>query len=232
MTAFFPIKKSAVPEEISARLLALIRERHLKPGDKLPPERELAAAMQVSRPSLREALAALAMMNVFETRQGDGTYVTSLDPDLLVEPLDFALSLDDSLILHLFEVRRILEVAIARLAAERITPGQVAVLEDMVAASVAAADDATLFLEVDLVLHNLIADAAANPLLKRIMASLGRLGLASRARTGAAPAVRLASVGDHQVIVAALKAHDPQAAAQAMLTHLDHVESALRQNDR
>lgn len=231
MTAFIPIKKSAVPEEISARLLALIRERHLRPGDKLPPERELAAAMQVSRPSLREALAALAMMNVIETRQGDGTYVTSLNPDLLVEPLDFALSLDDSLFLYLFEVRRILEVAIARLAAERISRSQVAVLEDLVAASVEAADDAALFLEVDLALHNLIADASANPLLKRIMTSLGRLGSVSRARTGAEPAVRLASVGDHRLIVAALKAHDPQAAAQAMLTHLDHVESTLH-NDR
>ncbi len=228
--SFVPIKRSAVPEEIAARLLDLIRERQLRPGDKLPPERDLAATMQVSRPSLREALAALAMMNVIETRQGDGTYVTSLDPDLLVEPLDFALSLDDTLILHLFEVRRILEVAIARLAAERITPDQAAVLAELVDLAPSVEPDAEAFLALDLRLHSLIAEAAGNPLLRRIMASLGRLGLASRTRTGASAWVRATSVGDHRAIVAALQAHDPQAAAEAMLIHLDHVESTLRSN--
>ncbi|MCB0245489.1 MAG: FadR family transcriptional regulator, partial [Anaerolineae bacterium] len=76
MATFEPVRKSAIAEEISARLLSLIQEKQLKPGDKLPPERELAATMQVSRPSLREALRALSMMNVVEIRQGDGTYVT------------------------------------------------------------------------------------------------------------------------------------------------------------
>ncbi|MEZ4768608.1 MAG: GntR family transcriptional regulator [Caldilineales bacterium] len=119
MATFEPVRKSAIAEEISARLLTLIQEKQLKPGDKLPPERELAATMQVSRPSLREALRALALMNVLEIRQGDGAYVTSLEPDLLVEHLDFVISLDDSTIHHLFEVRRILETGIAQLAAQR-----------------------------------------------------------------------------------------------------------------
>ncbi|MCB0176501.1 MAG: FadR family transcriptional regulator, partial [Anaerolineae bacterium] len=95
---------------IARRLMTLLKEKQLKPGDKLPPERELAAMMQVSRPSLREGLRALSMMNVLEIRQGDGTYVTSLDPELLVEQLSLVLALDDSTLLQLFEARKILEV--------------------------------------------------------------------------------------------------------------------------
>src|SRR5690606_3169450 len=74
---FGTFKKSSISEDIVDNLLSLIRERELRPGDKLPPERELAAMMQVSRPSLREALRALAIMNIIEIRQGDGTYIPS-----------------------------------------------------------------------------------------------------------------------------------------------------------
>jgi DNA-binding transcriptional MocR family regulator len=88
--------RELLPERIASRLVSLIAERHLRPGDKLPSERDLAAAMQVSRPSLREALRALAMLNVVEIRQGSGTYVTSLRPEVLVEHFDFVFALDDA----------------------------------------------------------------------------------------------------------------------------------------
>ena len=227
MATFEPVRKSAIAEEISARLLSLIQEKQLKPGDKLPPERELAATMQVSRPSLREALRALSMMNIVEIRQGDGTYVTSLEPDLLVEHLDFVISLDTSTLHHLFEVRRILEVGIAGLAAQRATADQVAELEELFDESLHCREDAAAFLQVDLAMHELMAEATGNPLLKRVMASMSRMGLASRSRTGASQVVRDGTVVDHRAIVAAIKAHDPDAAARAMLDHLDHVERSL-----
>ncbi|HUW10811.1 MAG TPA: FadR/GntR family transcriptional regulator [Anaerolineae bacterium] len=227
MSSFEPIRKAAIAEEITERFLSLIKDKLLMPGDRLPPERELAAAMQVSRPSLREALRALAMMNVVDTRQGDGTYVTSLEPYLLVEPLDFVISLDDSALHHLFEARRILEVGIASIAAERITDEQITALEEYVHASGEAAADPEAFLGVDLAIHELIVGAAANPLLKRIMLSLSHLGRASRRRTALMPAVRQRTVDDHHAIVAALKAHDADRAARAMTNHLDHIESSL-----
>jgi len=227
MSSFEPIRKAAIAEEIAARLLSLIKEKQLMPGERLPPERELAAAMQVSRPSLREALRALAMMNVVDTRQGDGTYVTSLEPGLLVEPLDFIISLDDSALHHLFEARGILEVGIASLAAERITEEQIAALEEYVHASGEAAADPEAFRGVDLAIHELIVDAAANPLLKRIMSSLSQLGRASRSRTAVMPEVRQRTVDDHHAIVAALKEHDPDRAARAMTDHLDNIEGSL-----
>lgn len=227
--SFGSIKKSAIAEEILARLLDLIKERELRPGDKLPPERELAAMMDVSRPSLREALRALSIMNIIEIRQGDGTYVTSLEPELLVEHLDFVFALDDSTFVQLFEARKILEVGIVALAAQRITAEQIAELEACLARSVENTDDPQAFLETDLELHNLITRAANNPILSRMMASISQLGLASRSRTTAIPGVVQKTVDDHRAIVAALKAHDANAARQAMLDHLNNVEARLKQ---
>ena len=129
MSTFEPIKRSGLAEEISTRLISLIKEKLLQPGDKQPPERELAAMLNVSRPSLREALRALAILNIIEIRQGDGTYVSSLDTELLVEHLDLIFSLDDSTILQLFEVRKIFEPEIAALAAARITADQIQAME-------------------------------------------------------------------------------------------------------
>jgi GntR family transcriptional repressor for pyruvate dehydrogenase complex len=222
-------KKDSLSEQISERLLSLIRERKLRPGDKLPPERELAAAMQVSRPSLREALRALSIMNVIEIRQGAGTYVTSLEPALLVEHLDFVFSLDDSTFLDLFDARKILEVGIVALAAERITDEEIAGLDACLAKSKEAVTDHQSFLQADIELHERITAAARNPILSRFMASISRLGRASRARTVEIPGVPEQSLADHEAIVAALKARDPQAARQAMLHHLNHVEKELKQ---
>jgi DNA-binding FadR family transcriptional regulator len=226
--SFEPFEKDVLPKKIATRLLFLIKEKHLKPGDKLPPERELAAMMQVSRPSLREALQALAIMNIIEMRQGDGTYVTSLEPELLVEPLDFVFSLNDATLFELFEARKIVEVGIVALAAQRITAAEIQELETCLEKSVKASDNAQAFLEADLELHKRIITAAQNSLLGRFMDSISQLGLVSRSRTTEIPGLIKQSAADHQAIVAALKAHNPEAARQAMLQHLENVEQKLK----
>lgn len=226
---FEPFEKDVLPRKISARLLSLIKEKQLRPGDKLPPERELAAMMQVSRPSLREALQALSLMNIIEIRQGDGTYVTSLEPELLAEPLDFIFSLNDSTLLKLFEARKIVEVGIVALAAQRISTAEIEDLETCLEKSLKATDDPKAFLEADLELHKRIMTAAQNPLLSRFMDSISQLGLVSRSRTTEIPGLTKQSAEDHRAIVAALKAHDPEAARQAMLQHLNNVEQKLKE---
>ena len=225
---FEPFEKDVLPKKITTRLLSLIKEKHLKPGDKLPPERELAVMMQVSRPSLREALQALALMNIIEIRQGDGTYVTSLEPGLLVEPFHFLFALDDSALLGLFEARKIVEVGLVALAAQRITAEEIAGLELCLAKSLQAAEDPDAFLQADLELHKKIALAARNPIMQRFMDSISQLGLASRARTNYLPGLTQQSAKDHCLIVAALKARDVEAASQAMLQHLNSVEQRLK----
>lgn len=226
--AFETLEKKVLSERIIANVLSLIKEKQLRPGDKLPPERELAVIMGVSRPSLREALRALSLMNVIEVRQGDGTYVTSLEPGLLIEHLDFVFSLDDPTFVQLFEARKILEVGLVAIAAQRITDEEIANLEACLARSLESVKDRQAFVETDLELHERIIEAARNPILTRFMAAISRLGLTSRRRTVEIPGVAEQSLRDHQAIVAALKVRDPETASQAMLQHLNNVEQQLK----
>jgi len=224
-TTFSPLQKQqTVPEAISAEILALLRQKELKPGDKLPPERELAEMLGVSRPSLREALRALSIMKVIEVRQGDGTYVSALKAEELVEHLEFVFMLDDSTMLQLFEARKIVEVGNVSLAAQRISDEEIAALHNCLEESERSAADPEAFLMADIKLHQLITYAARNPLLERFMASISTLGRASRQKTVFVAGMTTTALEDHRQIVAALEARDPQAAGEAMLRHLEHVE--------
>ena len=228
-SAFGTFEKDVLPKRIAERILTLIRENHFGPGDRLPPERELATMMQVSRPSVREALQALSILNIVEIRQGAGTYVTSLEPQLLVEPLNFVFSLDNSTLLELAAARKILEVGIAAIAAQNITDEEIAALEACLEKSSAAvaSDDYNAFLQSDIELHSIIATASRNPILIRFMDSISQLGLASRQQTVKIPNLAREGVDNHRALVAALKAHNPEAAKQAMLEHLNNVEKSL-----
>ena len=227
---FVPLtKQQSVAEVISARIIELLRRRELNPGDKLPPERELAEMLGVSRPSLREALRALSIMKVIEVRQGDGTYVSELKPEELVEYLEFVFTLDDSTMLQLFEARKVVEIGNVALAAQRITEEEISALEACLARSEQTIHEPDAFLLADLELHEIITKAARNPLLERFMASIRTLGAASRQKTTYVAGVTETTVTHHRQIIAALKARDPEAASAAMLRHLEHVEHTYRQ---
>jgi GntR family transcriptional repressor for pyruvate dehydrogenase complex len=225
---FGTVTREAVPQQIVSRLLDLVQQRHLGPGDRLPAERELAATMGVSRSSLREALRALTVLGVCEMRHGTGTYVSSLEPDLLVRPLSFVLSLSDGGFDQLFEARKVVEPAIAALAAERIDKANLDRLSALIARADAVSENAEAFLVADVELHDVIREAAGNSILGRFMESIHALGLASRKATGTKRKVREQSVKDHRAIVAALRERDGEAAAEAMRHHLENVERAGR----
>ena len=224
---FAVLDRSTLPEEIANRLLALIRAQQLRPGDKLPAERMLSATMQVSRPVLREALRALAIMKVVDIRQGAGTYITSLEPQQLVSHLDFVFSKDMVALAQVLEARRAVEVGNIRLAALRADDGLLVRLDALLRQLRGAVDDADRFSDLDIEFHDAICAAAGNFLLAQFMGIINTLAKVSRERTGATRAFRRRALGDHERIVAALGAHDPVAAAQAMADHLDGVEQAL-----
>lgn len=230
VTDFGTFKRTTLPDQIANRILDMIREKQLKPNDKLPSERALAESMNVGRPVLREALRALALMNVIEIRHGAGAYVTDLDPARMVQNLDFVFSLDDSTILELFDARQIVEVGLIELTVARITAEEVAKLEEHLAKSIEVSHDPALFAEMDVQLHQMIAEYAHNPILHRLMSSIHQLGIASRRRTVHIPAVIQQSISDHRAIVQALKAHDVSAAREAMSNHLKNVKKELKQN--
>lgn len=223
--AFGTVTRHALPDQIAARVVALITERHLKPGDRLPPERELAQAMGVSRSSLREALRALSLLGVTEMRQGDGTYLTALDPDALMRPFGLVLALSEGQLQELFEARRVIEPGLAALAAERADEATLERLRTCVHDAADAVGDEEAFMRADLELHALIARAASNSILWHVIGSISGMGIASRRRTNPLPGLREQSAEDHRAIVTAIEAHDPGAAATAMLQHLENVQS-------
>jgi GntR family transcriptional regulator, transcriptional repressor for pyruvate dehydrogenase complex len=224
---FAVVDRSTLPQEIASRILELIRSERLRPGDKLPAERELAAIMRVSRPVLREALRALSIMKVVEIRQGAGTYITALEPQQLVSHLDFVFSKDPVALAQVIETRRIIEVGNARLAAQRITPLGLAELEDLLERLRHAVTDAEKFSTLDIAFHDLVCAAGGNFLLGQFMTIIDTLAKVSRERTGASRPARERALGDHVAIVEALRGQDADAAAEAMQRHLDHVEAAL-----
>lgn len=227
--AFGVFDRNMLPERIAERLLSLIAERQLKPGDKLPSERDLAAMMQVSRPALREALRGLAMMKIVEIRQGSGTYVASLKPELLVEHLEFVFSLDDSTFTELLEARTMLEPSIVAAAALNATEAELAEIGACLERAAVSVRDPGLFLAADLELHQKITAAAHNQIIGRFMETLSRLGSASRSRTVSLQGMREQSLQDLKAIVAALLRRDPEAAADAMRKHLIHVHKRLHE---
>lgn len=224
---FAVVNRSTLSEEIAARLLDLIRAEQLRPGDKFPAERELAATMHVSRPVLREALRALAIMKVVEIRQGAGTYITALEPQQMVSHLDFVFSKDPVALAQVIETRRVVEVGNVRLAAQRIDDAGLDRLEGLLAELRLAVGDADRFSTLDIAFHDAVCEAAGNFLLAQFMRIINTLGKVSRERTGATRATRERALADHAAIVTALRARDPDAAAAAMRGHLDHIEEAL-----
>jgi len=222
------IDRGSLSEQIVARILDMIKDYKLRPGDRLPPERVLADQMGVSRTSLREALKVLAIMKIITHRQGSGTYITSLEPQLLITYFDFVVSLDDSTYHALFEARKTIETGIAEITAQRITDKEIQELEKWQQHSIKSIDDNEEFLKADLEMHDLICEASGNFILQKIMASLVKLGIQSRRRTGQSEEIRKQVIIDHNKIIKALEEKDSIAAHQAMLDHLNFVEKGLR----
>ncbi|MBE9539048.1 MAG: FadR family transcriptional regulator [Proteobacteria bacterium] len=222
------IERVPVGEQVARQLLALVQNGSLEPGQKLPPERELSTMLKVSRPSLREALRALSLLGVLNIRQGGGVYVSALDPESLLAPLHFFVSLNDKNLDDLFEARLVIEAENARIAAEKISDEDIARLKKCVDFEAHELNDQDKFIQSDVEFHNIINQSVDNAFLNRFATSLHILGKASREITGHIPGVIEQSLKDHEAIVAAIDARDGEAAAKAMKTHLVNVREALK----
>jgi GntR family transcriptional repressor for pyruvate dehydrogenase complex len=212
-------------ERVAERLTTLIASGNLAPGDKLPSENELAKALQVSRPVVREALRGLAMMGIVETRQGGGAYVTDLKPNRLMAPLSFVLSLQDYSIESLFRARLVIDTGLAAEAARNVTDDELATLADLVDAGNRLIDDPIGFRVMDSEFHELVGIAARNDFLDRVARALYGLAIEQRRQASLQPGVLERSAADHAAIVAALSQHDPEAAAAAMGHHVENIQA-------
>ena len=227
-----PIKES-VPEMVVRRILDMVKSGVLKPGEALPPERDLAASWNVSRPSVREAMRGLVVLGVVRTRQGGGAYISDLGGDSLLGPLQFYLSLDDVNIRELYDARSLIEGDVARLAAVNMGQEDLARLEGLWRAQADTVSDPMLFRLSDFAFHAVIWNSAGNAFLKRIGESLNILGLEFRKRASEVPGVLEQSLRDHRVLLDALHARDPEAASQAAWAHMRNVyQSTVAENVR
>lgn len=220
------VRPARISEKLARDLEQLLQDGVWQPGDQLPGERDLASRFGVSRSSVREALRILELHGWVEIRQGDGTRVAS-PSESFGRRLRSRLHQED-FILELFEVRRILEPAVAALAAERSHPQGVARLEELLAQQQAAKGDLYRFVELDMVFHKTLADMSRNAVLSEIVGllevELRQIRLVSTAKRYR-PQVTLS---EHLRILEAIRASDPEAARQAMLAHLSTVESSAK----
>jgi GntR family transcriptional repressor for pyruvate dehydrogenase complex len=220
--------KKGVAQSVVNRILDLIRTGMLRAGDRLPSERELIEILDISRPSLREALSALSILGVIDTRHGGGAYVTDLDARTLLAPLDFFLSLSGSNLADAFESRRIVEVELVRKAAVAAQPNDVEELESMLVAHEKVLNDPVGFRILDSRFHARLWSAGGNKVLERLSYGLYNMGLDIRRRATEDQALIRRSLGEHTRIVRAIAANDVDEAAIAMGLHLDHIEDSTR----
>lgn len=219
----------AVTDEAILKIKEMIRSGDLQPGDRLPPEKELGEALGLSRSSLREAVKALEIIRVLDVRRGDGTYVTSLNPSLLLDALSFVVDVhqDDS-VLELFEVRRILEPAAAELATPRMTAADITALRELLA-EVHGATPVAELVSNDIVFHRYISERSGNAYLTRLLDTLSSSTLRARVWRGLTQEGAVErTLTEHRAIVDALESGDANLVAAQMTVHVSGVASWLR----
>ena len=207
---------------VVAHIRDLIEKGLVRPGDKLPAERDLAVQIGVSRPTVRVGLRALAAMGIVESRHGSGTYIPDGPPALGSQSLSLLAALHGFTREEMYDARRVLEVGAAGMAAEHATPDQLATIADEVTNLFATLDDPLVFLVHDIRFHRAVADASGNPIIAALVEMVSALYYDRRRETA-----ELASDRDlreaaelHRRIYQAIRARNSEAARNAMNEHL------------
>jgi GntR family transcriptional repressor for pyruvate dehydrogenase complex len=211
-------------EQVITFVRDLIARGELRPGDRLPAERDLALQLRVSRPTIRAGLRALSAMGVIQSRHGSGTYIPDGPPTLGSEPLRFLAALHGFSREEMYETRRVLEVSAAGLAAERASAEHVAAIAEEVASLFASIEDPQEFLVHDIRFHRAVAAASGNPILASLVEMVSALYYERRRDTASRASDRnLRDAADlHRSIYQAVRTHDVERARAIMNQHLLH----------
>jgi len=226
-----PIKTRKIYEQIVDQIGQLVAHGQLKPGDRLPSERELVEQFQVSRASIREAISALEMMGLIEVRSGEGTYIRQVNIESVVAPLAWMLFIEKDTDLELYEARKILEVQAAGLAAERAQEDEISEMYEALEIMRRDLELQHLGEDADHHFHYAIARATHNKILFRLMNTLSdtmRKALkSSRSKLYEHKDTPQKLYNEHYSIYEAIKNHDVTKAQKLMLEHLIGVENQL-----
>jgi len=220
----------AITDEAIEKIKEMIVSGALHPGDRLPREADLAERLGLSRNSLREAVKALSLIHVLDVRQGDGTYVTSLEPSVLLDAMGFVIDFHrDDTVLEFLEVRRILEPAATAMAASRMTKADVAELQELLD-KLGPNPSVEELVGNDLEFHRRIAFGAGNQVLCSLVEGLS--GPTQRARIWRGLTQESAverTLAEHRSICDAIAAGQPEVARAWATVHIAGVEQWLRE---
>jgi GntR family transcriptional regulator, transcriptional repressor for pyruvate dehydrogenase complex len=220
----------ALTHDAVHKIRRMILSGELSPGSRLPPEQQLAAQMGLSRNGVREAVKVLEAAQILTVRRGDGTYVTSLAPNLLLHGLRFAVEfLRDDTLLEVLEIRRLLEPSVTSIAALRMSESDLDGLEGILNDMRLAADDLEKLVELDAAFHYAVIAAAGNETLTSLLDNLSNRTLRVRAWRGLIESNSVSqTIDEHHSIYLALRSRDPAVAHARALLHVITSESWLR----
>ena len=228
--AFETVRKVRRYEQVAEQIRRLISTGQLKPGDLLPPERELAVKLGVGRSSIRDAVRTLEVMGILDPRQGHGTVVRDLSTDALVVPLASVLTRKREMVSELLEVRRMLEPALAGAAARKASPEEIAEMSRILERHEAKLRRGEQAVDEDSEFHNALALAARNSVVLRVLDVLMDLLKESRSRSLQVKGRPKRSFDGHRRILRAIQRRDAKAAEAAVRKHLEEIEEiVLRQ---
>ena len=225
---FKSVKPQRISDEIAHQIKSLISEGKLRPGDQLPPERELIKQFEVSRPSLREALKSLVAMGFLEVRRARRTYVKSVTTEKLQDPLSLLIKADTQKIFDLIEVRKGMEAWGAFSAALRATEEDIDQLRKIVEEMKTAFRSGKSWEKQDADFHLALAQATHNTIQIHIMSTIYDLLRESVARIFTDQKKTKKLIQQHGAIFNAIKNHSPEKAREKTLEHLDYVESEVK----
>ena len=227
----FSLKREKLYKQITDQIQDLIASHSLRPGDKLPGERELAEMLGVSRTVVREAIRVLNVKGLVKVKPGCGTYVQAIDPkdaaasmELFLKTQQAGMSPD-----HLCEVRRMIEVEAAVLAAQRATMADCEKLQTYIDGMLENIDDPQRYTQHDLAFHLALAAATHNDLFPVLLIPIADLLSQVMQTTLQTPGAAMAGIDEHRDILAQIKVKTPSSARQSMHRHLDRVHGQIKQ---
>lgn len=235
-TAGVNSERRSISEQVAHRILSMVKSGNLRTGDRLPTEQQMGIAFGISRPALREALKALSLMGILESRQGGRYSVTDLSPSRLIAPFNVMLSTNDFDVNEHFEARLVVDIELVRLCAVRASAEQRERIMKHAVDGRAFFQDSVGFRLLDIEFHQALNDGADNRMLSAMAQGLYDVGLDVRRVASEMKGNIKKSVIQHIEIAEAIASRDPVKATKAYRRHLEHVRDttlvAMRKVDQ
>ncbi|ASU84177.1 FadR family transcriptional regulator [Nocardiopsis gilva YIM 90087] len=214
--------------ELTRRLLEYLLSGEVRPGQRIPSERQLAEALSAGRSTVREAIKSLSLLGLLEQRVGDGTYLSRSSSDLLPQVIEWGLLLGEKRLDDLLEARYYLEVQLTGWAAERRTEEQLEELRAIAEKMRSASDDFEAYVEADIAFHRQLAEMSGNTTLASVLSSVRSLLRAWASRVIRTAGETETSLAMHEPILQAVERGDAEAARAAMTAHMDRATRRLQ----